>query len=69
MILDPTMVPINVRLTTEEIEGCLAANGARKVRRFERGADTDRVERVYQGAPFAREKYGTGDNRYIFEKP
>lgn len=69
MLLDPAMVPINVRLTPDEIEACLAEHGATKVRRFERGADTDRVERVYQCTPFAREKYGTGDNRYVFEKP
>jgi 2-polyprenyl-3-methyl-5-hydroxy-6-metoxy-1,4-benzoquinol methylase len=67
-ILDPIMAPINVRVTTTEIEECLTDNGARNMRRFERGADTDRVERVYQRSPHAREKYGIGDNRYIFEK-
>jgi SAM-dependent methyltransferase len=67
-MLDHVMVPINLRLTAEEITGGLAAAGARDIRRLTRGADFDRVERIYQGDPFARDKYGAGEHRFVFSK-
>lgn len=67
-MLDHVMVPINVRLTPEEIEACLRASGATAIRRFERGADFDRVEQIYQERPFARDMYGAGENRHVFSK-
>ncbi len=67
-MLDHVMVPINIRLTPEEVETCLAANGATEIRRLTRGADFDRVERIYQGEPYAAEKFGVGENRYLFSK-
>jgi len=68
-LLDPLMVPINVRLTTGDIEDFLREIGAIDVRRFTRGADRDRLERIYQNESFAREKFGIGENRYAFGKP
>lgn len=67
-MLDPVMVPINMRLSRDEVEECLAAAGARDVRRLSRGADFDRVERIFTGEPFASVKYGVGENRYVFSK-
>ena len=40
--------------------------GATKIRRLSRGSDLDRIERIYQSEPYARVKYGVGENRYIF---
>jgi hypothetical protein len=67
-MLDHVMVPINIRLTPAEIESCLTENGATNVRRLKRGADFDRVERIYQGEPYAIQKFGVGENRYLFSK-
>ncbi|HKZ00870.1 MAG TPA: class I SAM-dependent methyltransferase, partial [Pyrinomonadaceae bacterium] len=67
-MLDHVMVPINIRLSTREIEECLKEAGAIEVRRLERGADFDRVERLYQRDPYAEIKYGVGENRYVFSK-
>jgi hypothetical protein len=62
------MVPINVRLNSAEIEQCLTDAGAVKVRRLARGTDFDRVESIYQRVPWAKLKYGIGENRYVFSK-
>ena len=67
-ILDPTLVPINERLRPDEIEECLSRQGAYDFRRFLRGTDSDRLEKVYKEVPYAEIKYGIGDNRYIFYK-
>jgi ubiquinone/menaquinone biosynthesis C-methylase UbiE len=67
-MLDHVMAPINERLTSEEVEDCLRAAGAIRIRRLQRGVDFDRVERIYQGEPFAFEKYGIGENRFVFSK-
>ncbi|CAN5348717.1 hypothetical protein BH18GEM1_BH18GEM1_06900 [soil metagenome] len=68
-MLDHVLVPINVRLAPDEVEAALASAGASDVRRLERGADFDRVERIHRGYPFARMHYGVGENRYVFSKP
>jgi len=67
-MLDHVMVPINLRLTASEIENELVASGARGCRRLQRGADFDRVEQIYRGAPFATMKYGAGEHRFVFTK-
>jgi len=67
-MLDHVFVPINLRLTAEEISGMLRAAGATDIRRLERGADFDRVEQIYRREPFAREKYGVGEHRFVFTK-
>jgi ubiquinone/menaquinone biosynthesis C-methylase UbiE len=67
-MLDHVLVPINVRLTREEIENCLAESGATSIRRLTRGADFDRIERIYQNDPYADLKYGVGENRFVFSK-
>lgn len=67
-MLDHVMVPINLRLSPEEIEDCLRSCGAANVRRFERGADIDRIERIARGERYAAERFGVGENRYIFSK-
>ncbi|HEX3008279.1 MAG TPA: class I SAM-dependent methyltransferase [Bacteroidales bacterium] len=68
-MLDHVMVPINIRLTTAEIEDALQAAGAVKIRRLERGVDFDRVEQLFQRVPYASLKFGIGENRYVFSKP
>lgn len=67
-ILDHIQVPINTRITEAEIEETLAEHGAAEIRKFQRGADFDRIEHIYQGVPYARMKYGVGENRYTFTK-
>lgn len=67
-MLDHVLVPINMRLTPDEIEDCLRASGGVQPRRFERGADFDRIEKIHQKAPYADIKYGVGENRYVFSK-
>ncbi|MGH9769644.1 MAG: methyltransferase domain-containing protein [Blastocatellia bacterium] len=67
-MLDHVMVPINIRLTPDEITACLEEAGATAIRRLTRGADFDRIERTHRGEPFAEVKYGVGENRFIFSK-
>ncbi len=67
-MLDHAMVPINIRLTPEEVTQELTAAGAKGIRRLERGVDFDRVERIYQKDAFAVDKFGVGENRFIFTK-
>lgn len=67
-MLDHVMVPINVRATSEQIEGCLREGGAIDIRRLTRGTDFDRVEQIYRKDPFAEVKYGIGEHRYVFTK-
>ena len=66
--LDHVMAPINIRVSPGEIEYRLRQAGACKIVRLTRGADFDRIERIYRGDPFARVKYGVGENRYLFSK-
>jgi ubiquinone/menaquinone biosynthesis C-methylase UbiE len=67
-MLDHALVPINIRLTPDEIIACLKEAGATAIRRLTRGADFDRIERIHRGEPFAAIKYGVGENRFIFSK-
>jgi len=67
-MLDHVMVPINTRLTVQEITDELKSNGATNIRRLTRGTDFDRIEAIYNKTPFAREKFGIGENRFIFSK-
>ena len=67
-MLDHVMVPINTRITPEELNLTLEKNGAINIKRLTRGADFDRVEAIYNQIPFAKEKFGVGENRYIFNK-
>lgn len=67
-MLDHVAVPINIRLTAEQIESALRASGATEIRRLTRGADFDRIERLYQREPYAEVKFGAGEHRYLFSK-
>jgi SAM-dependent methyltransferase len=67
-MLDHVMAPINLRLRPDEIESALNRAGARSIRRLHRGADFDRVESLHRGDPYAMEKYGVGENRFVFSK-
>jgi len=67
-MLDHVMVPINIRLSPDEIIACLKEAGATAIRRLKRGADFDRIERIHRGEPFAEVKYGVGENRFVFSK-
>jgi ubiquinone/menaquinone biosynthesis C-methylase UbiE len=68
-ILDHVMAPINVRSTPPEVETLLVAAGAADIRRLDRGARFDRVERIHRGEPHIQTKVGVGENRYFFAKP
>lgn len=67
-ILDHIMVPINIRSKPEEVEALLKEAGATNIRRLKRGTDFDRVEQIHHNAPYHKEKFGVGENRYFFEK-
>lgn len=67
-MLDHVMVPINTRLSSDEIQSVLTSNGACDIKRLQRGADFDRVEAIYMKKPFAKEKFGIGENRFWFSK-
>ena len=67
-MLDHVMVPINLRLPTGEIESCLRSSGAVDIRRLDRGADLDRIERIYLNERYASERFGIGESRYVFSK-
>jgi ubiquinone/menaquinone biosynthesis C-methylase UbiE len=71
-ILDHVMVPINTRLTPQEIETIFADNGLKARQRLTRGADFDRAEQVYKHSAQNKKdiewKFGVGENRYILEK-
>jgi ubiquinone/menaquinone biosynthesis C-methylase UbiE len=67
-MLDHVMVPINTRIKPEELENELAKNGAINIKRLNRGTDFDRIEAVYKNIPYAKEKFGVGENRYVFNK-
>ena len=67
-MLDHVMVPINLRLTADEIVEALEVAGARDIRRLERGYDFDRVEQIHRGDPYANLKYGAGEHRFVFSK-
>lgn len=68
-ILDHVMVPINIRSTPGRVELLLRNAGATNIVRLERGTDFDRAERIHRAEPFARVKFGVGENRYFFLKP
>jgi hypothetical protein len=67
-MLDHVMVPINTRLTPDQVEECLMNAGAKQIRRLNRGTDFDKVEYIYKKIPYAAAKFGVGENRYIFTK-
>lgn len=67
-MLDHVMVPVNTRLSPEELQIELEKHGAIDVQRLERGTDFDRVEAIYQKYPGAKEKFGVGENRFVFRK-
>ena len=67
-MLDHSMVPINIRLTPEEVEEEYRKNGAKDIVRLKRGTDFDHVEAIHRNDPYDRIKFGVGENRYIFTK-
>lgn len=67
-MLDHVMVPINTRITPDDLYVELEKNGAVDIERLKRGTDFDRIEAIYQGVPYAKEKFGVGENRYVFRK-
>jgi len=67
-MLDHVMVPINTRLTEEELYQELEKNGSIGIKRLTRGTDFDRVEAIYRNVPYAKEKFGIGENRFVFSK-
>lgn len=67
-MLDHVMVPVNTRMSGEELESVLLKHGAKNIKRLTRGTGFDRVEQIFHRVPFAFEKFGIGENRYIFSK-
>lgn len=67
-MLDHVMVPVNIRLTPQQIEDALSESDAVDIRRLARGTDFDRIESIYRRDPHAEVKYGVGENRYVFSK-
>jgi ubiquinone/menaquinone biosynthesis C-methylase UbiE len=67
-MLDHVMVPINTRLSPQEIEEALQEDGATQISRLKRGTDFDRIEKIYQKVPYAIQKFGVAENRYVFSK-
>jgi 2-polyprenyl-3-methyl-5-hydroxy-6-metoxy-1,4-benzoquinol methylase len=67
-LLDHMLVPFNTRFTRSEVRYLLAAHGACDIRFLERGADVDRVERIYRGEPETSIRFGDGEARYVFRK-
>ena len=67
-MLDHVMVPINTRITSEILENELTKNGAINIKRLTRGSDFDRVESIYKKIPYASDKFGIGEHRYVFNK-
>lgn len=67
-LLDHMLVPFNTRFTRSEVRDLLTAHGARDIRFLERGADVDRVERIYRQEPEASIRFGDGEARYVFKK-
>ena len=66
--LDHVMVPINLRLTAEDIVSALKTAGACSIRRLTRGVEFDRIESIHRRDPYADVKYGVGEHRYVFSK-
>lgn len=67
-ILDHTMAPINSRWTEKEVEEALQAAGAKQIKRLSRGTYFDRIEKIYNKEPYAKLKYGVGENFFVFSK-
>jgi ubiquinone/menaquinone biosynthesis C-methylase UbiE len=67
-MLDHVMVPINSRLSPEQIEAELKSYGAESIERLNRGTSFDRIEYIHRKIPYASEKFGVGENRYVFRK-
>ncbi len=67
-MLDHVMVPINTRITPDDLHAELEKFGAIDIERLNRGTDFDRIESIYQEVPYAKEKFGVGENRYVFKK-
>ena len=66
-LLDLWLAPRAEAYTPAEAEAMLAAAGFPSHRRAARGSDQDLVEQLHRGAPFAADKYGVGENRYVIE--
>jgi len=67
-ILDHLMVSVNKRSTPNEIHSVLENAGAKNIKRLERGVNFDRIEKIYKKEPYAEEKYGVGENIFVFSK-
>ncbi len=67
-MLDHVMVPINTRLSPDDLENELLKNGAKDIKRLIRGVNFDRIEYIHKKTPDAIRKFGVGENRFIFTK-
>ena len=67
LYLDHIMVPINIRLSSQEISEKLKNSGAESIRRYERGADVDGQEKFSQYKA-SNIVWGCGLHRFEFAK-
>ncbi len=67
LYLDHILVPINIRLTAEQIADKLRASGATEIERLERGADVDEFEK-FSGYAGKDVMWGSGIHRFFFSK-
>jgi ubiquinone/menaquinone biosynthesis C-methylase UbiE len=71
-VVDLTQVPIQHYYSQKKLETLLNEIGFSNVRRLKRDSELPTWvhynEKIYQEKPFAREKYGIGDHKYIIQK-
>ena len=67
-MMDPLYVPIQNWQDKEEFEKMLKRYKFYDFRRLMRGVRNDGIEKVYNNEPFAEEKYGTAELRYLARK-
>lgn len=65
--LDHILVPINIRLTAQQVSDKLEASGAIDIERLERGADVDEFEK-FSGYAAKDVLWGSGIHRFFFSK-
>ena len=67
LYLDHILVPINTRLTKNEIIDKLEKYGAKQIRYFSDGADIDQQE-MAKKYEYAHDLFGSGHHRFLFTK-
>ena len=66
-MMDFLYAPYEWKSKTEVLE-LLAGAGYKNVRQLTRGVQTDQIEQISSGLPYAELKYGDGQLKFIAEK-